>query len=82
MQKVTDQVAHFVCAAAVVMLFAPDAGALGLGIGLALGLVREVSEAGGSRITWAEVKAHFTKGIDPWLDLTFWTLGGLTGGAL
>ncbi|MEM9085295.1 MAG: hypothetical protein AAGB23_05180 [Pseudomonadota bacterium] len=82
MQKVTDQVAHFMCAAAILLVFSFGGLLGGAGAGLGCGLIREVSEAGGSRITWAEVKAHFAKSLNPWVDLAFWALGGVAAALL
>lgn len=72
----TDQIAHFTVALAVLALFASGGVIGGALAGCALGLIRELTEAGGSRITWAEVPPHFAK-RDPWIDLIFWTLGGI-----
>lgn len=73
---ITDQIAHFAVALALLALFAlggPIGGALA---GVGMGLIRELTEAGGSRIAWAEVPPHFAR-ADPWIDLAFWALGGL-----
>ena len=72
---VTDQIAHFVAGAAILALFATGGFIGGFVAGAAIGLVRELTEAGGSRIALAEISPHFAK-FDPWLDLTFWGLGG------
>lgn len=75
--NVTDQIWHFIVPTIVFSIFVflgPFGGALA---GLSLGLIRELTEASGSRITLIEVKEHFTK-LDPWIDVLFWTLGGLT----
>jgi hypothetical protein len=78
---VTDQIAHFIVAMLLLSLFA-FGGVLGAAAaGLGMGLIRELSEAGGSRIAWHEIRAHFAKGSDPWIDLAFWTLGGLAAGS-
>ncbi|MCX9146630.1 hypothetical protein [Erythrobacter sp. WG] len=78
--RITDQIAHFAVALGLLSLFA-QLGALGGALaGLGIGLVRELSEAGGSRIALAEIPPHFAK-RDPWIDLAFWTLGGLTAAA-
>lgn len=74
--KVTDQIAHFVAAMIILCLFAFGGIFGGAFAGLGCGLIRELTEAGGSRITFDEVQAHFTKS-DPWIDLAFWTLGGI-----
>lgn len=73
---ITDQLAHFAVAVLILSLFAIGTVWAGALAGLALGLIRETAEAGGSRITFAEVEAHFRK-RDPWIDLTFWALGGI-----
>jgi hypothetical protein len=79
---ITDQIAHALVPLAILALaWIGTAWAFALA-GLAMGLIRELSEAGGSRITWPEVKAHFAKGFDPWIDLTFWALGGAVAGVL
>ena len=75
--QITDQILHFVGAMFILCVFAFGGIIGGAVAGLGCGLIRELSEAGGSRITFPEVKAHFTKGFDPWLDLIFWTLGGI-----
>jgi hypothetical protein len=76
-RHITDQLAHFAAAALILSIFALGTVWAGALAGLALGLVRETAEAGGSRITLAEVAAHFRK-RDPWIDLTFWALGGIS----
>ena len=73
---VTDQIAHVAIAAAILLSFALGGIAGGAAAGLACGLIREATEAGGSRIALAEIGPHFAK-LDPWIDLTFWTLGGI-----
>lgn len=79
-RHITDQIAHFAVALALLTAFA-HLGLIGGALaGLGIGLVRELSEAGGSRITLAEIGPHFAK-RDPWIDLAFWTLGGLAAGA-
>jgi len=78
---VTDQIAHFTVALAVLALFASGGVIGGALAGLALGLIRELSEAGGSRIAIAEIGPHFAK-RDTWFDLAFWTLGGLAAALL
>jgi len=75
-RHITDQIAHFAAAFALLMLFAHLGLFGGLLAGLGIGLVRELSEAGGSRIALAEIAPHFRK-RDPWIDLAFWALGGL-----
>lgn len=72
---VTDQIAHFIVGAAILSLFALGGLTGGFVAGAAIGLIRELTEAGGSRITLAEIPPHFAK-RDPWIDLTFWSLGG------
>ena len=72
---VTDQIAHFTVGAAILTLFALGGLIGGFVAGAVIGLVRELTEAGGSRITLAEIPVHFAK-RDPWIDLTFWGLGG------
>jgi hypothetical protein len=72
---VTDQIAHFVVGAAILLTFALGGLIGGVVAGLACGLIRELTEAGGSRIALAEIKPHFEK-LDPWIDLLFWSLGG------
>lgn len=76
-QAIIDQVLHFAVSALILSLFALGGIAGGAAAGLALGLIRETAEAGGSRITLSEVIWHFRKRLDPWIDLTFWTLGGI-----
>ncbi len=80
-RHITDQLAHFTVAALILSLFAIGTVWAGALAGLALGLIRESAEAGGSRITLAEVGPHFTK-RDPWIDLTFWALGGATAASI
>jgi hypothetical protein len=81
-QQIIDQAAHFCVALVILALFAWG-GIIGAALaGLGMGLIRELSEAGGSRITYAEVRAHFSKGRDPWIDLAFWALGGAVAGVL
>lgn len=78
---ITDQIAHFLAAMVILSLaLIGTVWACALA-GLAMGLIRETAEAGGSRITLAEVLAHFHK-ADPWIDLVFWTLGGAALGWL
>jgi hypothetical protein len=72
---VTDQIAHFVVGAAILLTFALGGLIGGAVAGAACGLIRELTEAGGSRIALAEIKPHFEK-LDPWIDLAFWALGG------
>jgi hypothetical protein len=72
---VTDQLAHFVVAVALLCAFVSFGLFGGVLAGAGIGLVRELSEAGGSRIAWAEIPPHFAK-RDPWIDLFFWGLGG------
>jgi hypothetical protein len=72
---VTDQIAHFVVAAAILLTFALGGLIGGVVAGLAIGLIRELTEAGGSRIALAEIGPHFKK-RDPWIDLAFWGFGG------
>lgn len=72
---VTDQIAHFVAGAAILTLFAVGGIVGGFVAGGAIGLIRELTEAGGSRIALSEIPPHFAK-RDPWIDLTFWCLGG------
>jgi len=74
---ITDQLAHFAVALALFALFALGGVIGGAVAGLGMGLIRELSEAGGSRISFSEIGPHFAK-VDPWIDLAFWTLGGLT----
>lgn len=76
MTKITDQIAHFSVALALLSLFALGGPIGGAVAGVGMGLIRELTEAGGSRIAWAEVPPHFAK-RDPWIDLAFWALGGL-----
>lgn len=81
MTRALDQLAHFAVALGLLSLFA-QLGLIGGALaGLGIGLVRELSEAGGSRIALAEIGPHFAK-RDPWIDLAFWTLGGLAAGAV
>lgn len=72
---VTDQIAHFVVGAAILLIFAFGGLVGGAVAGAACGLIRELTEAGGSRIALAEIPPHFKK-LDPWIDLLFWSLGG------
>lgn len=74
--QVTDQIVHFTVALAVLALFALGGLIGGAIAGAALGLIRELTEAGGSRIALAEIAPHFAR-RDPWIDITFWTLGGV-----
>lgn len=77
---VTDQILHF--AIAVAILSVSTLGWWGAMVaGAAIGLIRELTEAGGSRIALAEIAPHFTK-RDPWIDLGFWALGGLAASLL
>lgn len=80
--RVTDQIAHFLLALAILTLFSLGGVFSGAAAGLCLGLIREASEAGGSRITFSEVVWHFRHKTDPWIDLAFWTLGGAVAGLL
>jgi len=80
-RHIADQIAHFAVAVLILSVFAIGTLWAGALAGLALGLIRETAEAGGSRITLAEVLAHFRK-RDPWIDLTFWALGGLAAAAI
>ena len=75
-RHITDQVAHFAVAVLILSIFAIGTVWAGALAGLALGLIRELTEAGGSRIALAEIGPHFRK-RDPWIDLTFWALGGV-----
>ena len=78
---ITDQIAHFLVPLAILSLaLVGTVWACALA-GLAMGLIRETAEASGSRITLAEVLAHFRK-ADPWIDLAFWSLGGAALGWL
>jgi hypothetical protein len=74
MKELIDQGAHFtvgLIVALIVILLAPASSVVVGGIvGAALGFVREITEGGNV----------FSDGSC--LDLTFWTLGGLTAGAL
>lgn len=78
---VTDQMAHCLVAFAILSLASLGTFAACASAGLAMGLIRETAEASGSRISVAEVAAHFRK-RDPWIDLLFWTLGGAALGLL
>lgn len=78
MQKIIDQAVHFALACIVTWAFGIEALWAGAIMGLILGGIREVSEAGGSRIYLGEVVDHF-KSRDPWIDLAFWALGGAAG---
>jgi hypothetical protein len=73
--RVTDQVLHFAVAVAIFTLFFQSWWGSLLS-GAALGLIREFTEAGGSRISLSEIKSHFGK-LDPWVDICFWAFGGL-----
>jgi hypothetical protein len=73
---ITDQIAHFAVALGLLALFALGGVVGGALAGLSMGLIRELSEAGGSRIALAEIPPHFAK-ADPWIDLAFWALGGV-----
>ena len=77
-QKVIDQLMH-VLAAIAILLLAHMGVVGGMLAGFGCGLIRELSEAGGSRITLPEVKAHFTK-LDPYVDLSWWAVGGALAG--
>lgn len=77
-QNVIDQAIHVLAAIAIVLL--AHMGVVGCALaGLGCGLIRELSEAGGARITLSEVKAHFTK-LDPYVDLSWWAVGGAVAG--
>lgn len=80
-RHITDQVAHFAVAMLVLTVFAIGTLWAGALAGLALGLIREMTEAGGSRIALAEIGPHFRR-RDPWIDLTFWALGGVVAALL
>jgi len=80
-QQVVDQTLHFAAALLILSLFALGTLWAGAFAGLALGLIREMTEAGGSRIALAEIGPHFRK-RDPWIDLAFWTLGGAVAAGL
>lgn len=73
---ITDQIAHFVLGAAILLTFAFGGLIGGAVAGLACGLIREMTEAGGARVTLSEIPTHFRK-LDPWVDLVFWSLGGV-----
>jgi len=81
LRHITDQIAHFAAAALILAIASVGTIWAGALAGLALGLIRETAEASGSRITLAEVLAHFRK-RDPWIDLAFWTLGGAVAAAI
>lgn len=81
LRHITDQAAHFAAALVILSLFGSGGIIGGALAGLGCGLVRETAEAGGSRMTLAELRAHFAK-RDPWLDLIFWTLGGIAAAAI
>jgi len=74
-QQIMDQVLHFAAALLILSIFALGTLWAGALAGLSLGLIRELTEAGGARIAFAEIAPHFAK-RDPWIDLAFWTLGG------
>jgi hypothetical protein len=80
-KKVTDQILHFSVGMFILTIFYFGGLVGGAVAGCACGLVRELSEAGGSRITVAELAPHFKK-TDPWIDLFFWTLGGIAAAVL
>lgn len=71
MKHLIDQAAHFVTALAIAYLAmaypGPVAGAM---LGLAMGLIREITEAGPITSAGSVV------------DLCFWTLGGAVAGSL
>lgn len=67
MKQLIDQSAHFTAALAVVLLSSTSTLLPGIIIGLALGLVREITEDG----------SVLSKGS--LTDITFWTLGGAVG---
>lgn len=79
MTKVIDQAIHFSLAFLILFAFAKGGPAGGALAGLACGLIRELTEAGGSRIALDEIPTHFAK-LDPWADLAFWMAGGLVAG--
>lgn len=81
LHSITDQIAHFIVALGLLALFAQGCLIAGAAAGLGMGLIRETAEGGGSRMTVAEIKAHFKK-RGAWIDLVFWSLGGLTAAAL
>ncbi|MBD2842716.1 hypothetical protein [Erythrobacter rubeus] len=81
MRWVMNQAIHFVAAIVIFMLFA-FGGLVGAALaGCGLGIIREFSEVGGSRIEFHEVVGHF-KRLDPWSDLAFWSLGGYVAALL
>ena len=76
MKELRDQAAHF--GIAFVLAFALGLTPVqGLVVGLALSLVREVTEEG-DPVTFAKIIAA----LGSRLDITCWSLGGLAGGVL
>lgn len=73
--EVRDQILHFSVALLVlgVVLSHPSAWSFAIA-GFTLGLIREISELG-TPVTLAKFKPAI---MNQKLDLTFWTLGGLT----
>jgi shikimate kinase len=78
---VTDQALHFIVALAIGSAFMLGGVIGGAIAGLACGLIRELTEAGSTRIALSEIGPHFAK-RDPWIDLAFWTMGGGVAGWL
>lgn len=79
-RHITDQVAHFLAALAILSLFSLGGIFAGAAAGLALGLIRETAE-GIRRMTWASVTTQLAK-RDSQIDLAFWALGGAVAGVL
>ena len=75
MKEVRDQVLH--CAAAFIILLPTGPGIIGgIMAGLAIGLVRELTEE--SEISLPALKSA----LGSRLDLSFWALGGLLAGII
>lgn len=81
-QNAIDQALHVGVAFALVALVHIGGVVAGALAGLAFGLIRETAEASGSRITWEKVRAHFLARTDPWIDISFWALGGALAGLI
>ena len=78
MKELRDQSAHFAAAFLLCLIVAhsPFAGAL---IGFSMGLVREITE---EREVSIQALWNIANSKGSRLDLTFWTLGGFSGGIL
>lgn len=78
MKELRDQSAHFIVAIITLLPFALWPSALtGAFAGFMLGLVREITEEG-APVTLGKIR----NALGSYLDLTFWTLGGMIAGTV